>query len=86
MTRLRKGKKINLKKEKERSHKITLNALTIENKNITQETAIRNLNKTKQSKRRVSLRVKNENLNRKNILKESKIKLDDNLRKRLSLK
>jgi hypothetical protein len=50
VTRLKKGKRINLKKEKKRSHKMILNALTVGNKNIMRETAIRNLNKTKQSK------------------------------------
>jgi hypothetical protein len=34
MARLREEKKISLKKERERSHKIILNALTAENKNI----------------------------------------------------
>ena len=47
MTRLKKGRKVSLRKERERNHKITLNALIMRNKNITQETAIRNLNKIK---------------------------------------
>jgi hypothetical protein len=86
VARLKKKRKINLKKEKEKSHKITLNALTVKNKDITQRTVIRNLNKTKQLKQRVSLKVKNESLDKKNILEENKIKPDDNLRKRLFLK
>ena len=56
------------------------------NKNITQRIATRNLNKTEQSKQRASPKVKNENLNKKNILKKSEIKPNDNLRKKLSLK
>jgi hypothetical protein len=32
MTRSKKEKKINLRKEREKSHKVTLNALTAENK------------------------------------------------------
>jgi hypothetical protein len=47
VARLKKRKKASLKKEKKRSHKITLNALTVRNKNIMRGTAIRNLNKTK---------------------------------------
>jgi hypothetical protein len=58
----------------------------VRNKNITQKTTIRNPNKTEQPKQRVSLKIKNENPNRKSILKKSKMKLDDNLRKKLFLK
>jgi hypothetical protein len=35
VARLREEKRVNLKKEKERSHKVILNILTVENKNIT---------------------------------------------------
>ena len=45
--RLKEGKKVSLKKERERSLKMILNALTVGNKSITQGTAIRNLNKIK---------------------------------------
>jgi hypothetical protein len=34
----------------------------------------------------MSLKVKNENPNKRNILKENRIKPDDNLKKKLSLK
>ena len=47
MTRLKKEKGINLRKEKERNHKVILNALTVGNKDIMRVTVIRNLNKTK---------------------------------------
>jgi hypothetical protein len=50
MTRLKKKKKVNLKKEKERSYKVILNILTMGNKNIMRGIAIRNLNKTEQFK------------------------------------
>jgi hypothetical protein len=40
VTRLKKEKRINLRKERVRSHKITLNALTAGNKGIIRETAI----------------------------------------------
>jgi hypothetical protein len=86
MARSKEERKVNLKKEREKSHKVILNALTVKNKDITQGTAIRNLNKTEQSKRRVNLKIKNESPNRKSILEKSEIKPDDNLRKRLSLK
>ena len=46
MTRLKKKKRINLRKEKEKSHKVILNTLSVGNKDIMRETAIRNLNKT----------------------------------------
>jgi hypothetical protein len=46
MKRLREKKRVNLKKEKERNYKIILNALTVGNKDIMREIAIRNLNKT----------------------------------------
>jgi hypothetical protein len=86
VARLKKEKRVNSKKKKKKSHKVTSNTLIIGNKNITQGTAIRNLNKTKQHKQRVSLKTKNENPNRKSILKRSGIKPDDSLRKRLFLK
>jgi hypothetical protein len=85
VARLKKEKKVSLKKEREKSHKVTLNALTVGNKNITQGTVIRNPNKTKQPKQRVSLKIKNENPNRRNILEENRIKPNNNLRKRLFL-
>jgi hypothetical protein len=50
MARSKKEKKVSLKKEKERSHKVTLNALTVGNKNTIRGTAIRNPNKTEQPK------------------------------------
>jgi hypothetical protein len=50
VTRLKEKKKVSLKKEKGRNHKMILNALIVGNKNIIRETAIRNLNKTKQFK------------------------------------
>jgi hypothetical protein len=46
ITRLREKKRVSLKKEKERNYKIISNALTVGNKNIMRETAIRNPNKT----------------------------------------
>jgi hypothetical protein len=46
VARLKKEKKINLKKEKERNYKVTLNTLTVGNKNIMRGITIRNLNKT----------------------------------------
>jgi hypothetical protein len=46
MARLKEEKRINLKKEREKSYKMTLNALTVRNKDITRETVIQNLNKT----------------------------------------
>ena len=50
MARLKEEKKVSLRKEKERNHKITLNALIVRNKDIMRGTAIRNLNETEQSK------------------------------------
>jgi len=50
VTRLKKEKKVSSKKEKKKNYKITLNALTIGNKNTMRGTAIRNLNKTEQPK------------------------------------
>jgi len=44
--RLRKEERASLRKEKERSHKMTLNILIMGNKDITQRIAIRNQNKT----------------------------------------
>ena len=46
MARLKEEKGVNLKKEKERNHKVTSNILTVRNKNIMRGTVIRNLNKT----------------------------------------
>jgi hypothetical protein len=50
VTRLKKEKRVSSKKEKEKNHKVILNALTMGNKNIMRETAIRNPNKTEQPK------------------------------------
>jgi hypothetical protein len=50
VARLREKKRVSLKKEKERSHKVILNILTVGNKDIMRGTVIRNLNKTEQSK------------------------------------
>jgi hypothetical protein len=50
MTRLKEKRKVSSKKKREKSYKMTLSALTVRNKSITQRTAIRNLNKTKQLK------------------------------------
>jgi hypothetical protein len=65
---------------------VILNALTVRNKDITQRTATRNLNKTEQLKQRVSLKNKIENPNRKSILEENRMKPDNNLKKRSFLK
>ena len=46
VARLKEEKRVSSRKEKERSYKVTLNALTIRNKNIMRGTTIRNLNKT----------------------------------------
>jgi hypothetical protein len=50
VARSKEGKRISLRKEKERSHKVTLNILTVRNKDIMRGTVIRNLNKTEQPK------------------------------------
>ena len=50
VARLREEKRVSLRKEKERSHKLTLNTLIVGNKDIMRGTAIRNLNRTEQLK------------------------------------
>jgi hypothetical protein len=45
--RLKKERRVSLRKERERSYKITLNALIMGNRDITRETTIRNPNKMK---------------------------------------
>jgi hypothetical protein len=50
MTRLKKKKKINLRKERVRSYKVILNILIIVNKGIMPEIATRNRNKIKELK------------------------------------
>jgi hypothetical protein len=50
MARLKEGKRVNLRKEKKRSHKVILNILTVGNKDIIRGITIRNLNKTEQPK------------------------------------
>jgi hypothetical protein len=47
MARLKKEKRNNLKKKRERSYKMILNALIAANKSIMQGTVTRNLNKIK---------------------------------------
>jgi hypothetical protein len=42
MARSKKKKKVNLRKKRKRNYKVILNTLTAENKDIIQETAIRN--------------------------------------------
>jgi hypothetical protein len=51
----KKKKRVNLRKKRARSYKVTLNALIIRNKGITQKTAIRSLNRMRQLKRRLRL-------------------------------
>jgi hypothetical protein len=46
MARLKEEKRVSLRKKKERNYKITLNILTVGNKNIIRGTVIRNPNKT----------------------------------------
>jgi hypothetical protein len=50
MTRLKEERKVSLRKKREKSYKVTLNALIVGNKDITQGTVTRNLNKTEQPK------------------------------------
>jgi hypothetical protein len=69
--RLKKEKRISLRKKRGKSYKVISNALTIGNKNITQGTAIRNLNRIKQPKQRVNPKVRNEGPNKRSILKEN---------------
>jgi hypothetical protein len=74
MTRSRKEKKASLKKEKKRSHKVTLNTSIIANRGIMPEITTQNRNKTKKPERESKPQIKNESLNRKNIREKSKIK------------
>jgi hypothetical protein len=85
VTRSKEKKRVSLKKEREKSHKVTLNALTVRNKNITQKTVTRNPNKTERLRQRVSPKIKKKNPNRKSIPEKSEMKPDDNLRKKLFL-
>jgi hypothetical protein len=52
MARLKKEKRANLKKKKERSHKVTLNILIIVSRDIMLGIATRNRNKTKKLRRK----------------------------------
>jgi hypothetical protein len=60
-----------LKREKERSHKVILNASIIINKGIMPRIATRNRNKTKKLRRKPKPQIRNGNLNKKNIPKGS---------------
>jgi hypothetical protein len=53
MTRLRKERKASLKKEKEKSHKMTLNALIIISRDIMSGIITRNRSKTERLKRKL---------------------------------
>lgn len=52
MARLKEERRVNLRKKRERSYKIILNALITENKSIMRETATRNLNKVRRLRQR----------------------------------
>jgi hypothetical protein len=52
ITRLKKGKKTSSKKKEERSHKMTLNALIIANRDIMPGIATQNRSKTEKLKRK----------------------------------
>jgi hypothetical protein len=71
MTRLRKKRKISLKREKAKNYKVTLNALTAGNKNITLKTATRNRSRIEKLRRRLKPQTRNGNRNRKSIPKEN---------------
>jgi hypothetical protein len=86
ITRSKKKKRINLKKVRERSHKVILNILTAESKSITPKITTRNRNKIKKLKRKPKSQIKNESLNQKNIPKKNGIKPDNNLKRKLFLK
>jgi hypothetical protein len=53
MARLKKEKKISLKKEKERSHKVTLNISIVINRDIISGIITRNRNKTEKSEQKL---------------------------------
>jgi hypothetical protein len=53
MARLKKEKKISLKKEKERSHKVTLNISIVINRGIISGIITRNRNKTEKSEQKL---------------------------------
>jgi hypothetical protein len=76
VTRLRKEKRASLKKEKEKSHKMTLNALIMINKGIMLRIAIRNRNKTEKLRRKSKSQIKNGNLNKRNIPEGSETKFE----------
>jgi hypothetical protein len=52
MTRLKEERKVNLRKKRVKSHKMTLNVLIVVNKGIMLKTATRNRNKMEESEQK----------------------------------
>jgi hypothetical protein len=77
MTRLRKEKRVNLKRKKGKSHKVTLNTLIMTNKGIMLEITTRNRNKTEKLKRKPKSQIRNGNLNKKSISKGNETKPEE---------
>jgi hypothetical protein len=82
MARLKKERKANLKKEKEKSYKVTLNVSIVANRGIILRIATRNRNKTEEPGRKSKSQIKNGSLNRKSISEESKMRPEKIQRKR----
>jgi hypothetical protein len=78
MTPLREKKRVNLKKERVKNHRVISNALTVRNKSITQRTVTRNPNRIRQLKQKSRSQIKNENLSKKSTSKEKEIKPEKN--------
>jgi hypothetical protein len=77
MTRSKKEKRANLKRKKERSHRMILNTLIIISRDIILKITTQNRNKTKKLGRKSKSQIKNESLNKKSIPEENKIKPEE---------
>jgi hypothetical protein len=83
MARLKEEKKANLKREKKRSHKITLNTSIMISRGIMPGIITRNRNKTEELKRKPKSQTRNGNLNKKNIPEENGTKSEEISKKKL---
>jgi hypothetical protein len=84
IARSKKEKKASLKREKARSHKVTLNALIMASRGIISEITTRNRSKIKELERKSKSKTRNGSLNRKNIRKENGTKPEKIKKRKLS--
>jgi hypothetical protein len=82
--RSKKKKKANLKRERERSHKVTSNASIMTSQDIIPGIATQNRNKIEEPERKPKPQIRKENPNRKSIREKSEMRPEKTQKRKLS--